>query len=189
MAKIDVTKIEGYADMTPEQKLSVLEAFEFEDNLAEIERYKNSTSKASSEVAEWKRKYNALLSEDEQKKNAKEEELTTIKEELETLRKEKTVTDHKARFLTLGYDETLAGETAQAMVDGDIEKVFVNQKKFLETHEKDLKANLLKGTPKPPAGGGGEIDYQKKITEANEAGDITMAAYYTRLASQESTQN
>ena len=34
MAKIDTNLIEGYADMTPEQKLAALEAFEYEDNAA-----------------------------------------------------------------------------------------------------------------------------------------------------------
>ena len=31
MAKIDISKIDGYADMTPEQKIAALEAFETED--------------------------------------------------------------------------------------------------------------------------------------------------------------
>ena len=40
MAKIDTNLIEGYADMTPEQKLAALEGFEYEDNTAELERQK-----------------------------------------------------------------------------------------------------------------------------------------------------
>ena len=31
MAKIDISKIDGYADMTPEQKIAALEAYETED--------------------------------------------------------------------------------------------------------------------------------------------------------------
>ena len=77
MAKIDITKIEGYDKMTPEEKLAALEAFEYEDNFSELEKYKNAASKANSEAAEWRKKHNALLSEEEQKKQANEEELTT----------------------------------------------------------------------------------------------------------------
>ena len=55
MAKIDTSKIEGYADMSAEDKLKALEAFEYEDNAAELERQKNALSKANSEAAEWKR--------------------------------------------------------------------------------------------------------------------------------------
>ena len=51
MAKIDTTKIEGYAGMTAERKLAALEAFELPDNnSAELERLKNAVSKANSEA-------------------------------------------------------------------------------------------------------------------------------------------
>ena len=55
----------------------------------------------------------------------------------------------------MGYDEALADATAKAMVDGDTDKVFANHKKFLEAHDKSIKAELLGDTPKPPAGGEG----------------------------------
>ena len=37
MAKIDTSKITGYAEMSAEDKLKALEAFEYEDNAAELE--------------------------------------------------------------------------------------------------------------------------------------------------------
>lgn len=154
MAKIDITKIEGYDKMTPEEKLAALEAFEYEDNFSELEKYKNAASKANSEAAEWRKKHNALLSEEEQKKQANEEELTTLRAKVEAMEKEKLIAGHKAQFLAIGYDEALADATAKALADGDTAKVFANQKKFLETHDKTLKADLLKKTPAPPAGDG-----------------------------------
>ena len=87
MAKIDITKIEGYAGMTPEQKIAALEAFEFEDNSSELERYKNALTKANSEAAEWKRKHNDKLSEEEQQKQASEEELTALRNTVAALQK------------------------------------------------------------------------------------------------------
>lgn len=150
MAKIDITKIEGYDKMTPEEKLAALEAFEYEDNFSELEKYKNAASKANSEAAEWRKKHNALLSEEEQKKQANEEELTTLRAKVEAMEKEKLIAGHKAQFLAIGYDEALADATAKALADGDTAKVFANQKKFLETHDKTLKADLLKKTPAPP---------------------------------------
>lgn len=59
MVKIDVSKIEGYAEMTAEQKLAVLESYEYNDYSGEVERYKNAASKANSEAAEWKKKHNS----------------------------------------------------------------------------------------------------------------------------------
>ena len=51
MAKIDTSKITGYAEMSAEDKLKALEAFEYEDNVAELEKQKAAVSKANSEAA------------------------------------------------------------------------------------------------------------------------------------------
>ena len=37
---------------------------------------------------------------------------------------------------------------------------------------------------KPTGGTIGSVDYNKKIEEANAAGDVAAVAYYTRLAGQ-----
>lgn len=191
MAKIDTSKIEGYADMTPEQKLAALERYEYEDNAAELEKQKNALSKANSEAAEWKRKHNALLSEEEKKKQEDADKLAQMEQELADLRKAKTVSEYKAKFVAQGYDETLAEETAQAYADGDSAKVFANQSKFLEEYAKKVKADALKKTPKPTPGagsGGGVIDYDKKIEEAQKNGDLAAVAYYNRLRAQEEAE-
>ena len=175
MAKIDVTKIEGYATMTPEQKLAALEAFDYDDNSSELERYKSAVSKANSEAADWKKKHNALLSEDEQKKVAHDEAQASMKAQLDTLLQEKTVSETKAHLLALGYDDALASDTAAAMVKGENDKVFVNQKKFLEERTKALKAELLKNTPTPPAGNPPAADSFDKQLEAARASNDNVA--------------
>lgn len=186
MAKIDTTKIEGYEQMTPEQKLSALEGFEYEDNAAEVERLKNANSKANSEAAEWKRKHNALISEEEKKKQEDADAFAKMQQELEALRNDKTVSEYKAKFIAQGYAEALAEDTAKALAAGDTAKVFANQQKFLEEYAKSVKADALKKTPKPAAGSGStEIDYDKKIEEARQNGDMSVAAYYTRLKAEE----
>ena len=187
MAKIDTGLIEGYADMTPEQKIAALEAFTYEDNAAELERYKNAVSKANSECADWKKKHNALLSEEERKQQANAEELESLKQELAQMKLEKTITGNKAQLIALGYDEALAADTAKAMADGDAMKVFANQKKFLESHDKAYKAQLMGEGSKPPAGTVGKqiSDYSKLIEDAQATGDFALAAYYTRLQGQD----
>ena len=45
MAKIDTSKITGYAEMSAEDKLKALEAFEYEDNAAELDKQKAAVSK------------------------------------------------------------------------------------------------------------------------------------------------
>lgn len=163
MAKIDITKIEGYENMTLEEKIAALEGFEYEDNASELERYKNATSKANSEASEWKKKHNALLTAEDKEKQEREEELTNLRTENEKLKKEKAVTSYKAKFLGLGYEESLAEETATALADGDMDKVFANQKKHNESREKTIKADLLKNTPTPPAGEGSDTMTKEKL--------------------------
>ena len=189
MAKIDVSKIEGYASMSAEDKVKALEALEYEDNTIELERLKKANDKLSSESAEWKRKHNALLSEEEKKKQEDADKLAQMEKELSDLRKDKTISEFKAKLIAQGYDEALASDTAQAMADGDTAKVFANQGKFLEDYAKKVKADAMKKTPKPPAGdGSSDIDYSKKIEEAQQSGDMAAVAYYTRLKAQEEAQ-
>lgn len=192
MAKIDTTRIEGYESMTAEQKVAALEAIEFADNTEELERYKKAASKANSEAADWKKKHNALLSDEERNKQQNAEEINTLRDRVAELEKEKLISTHKSRFLALGYDEQLAAETADAMANGDTDKVFEAQRKFLEHHDKSYKATLLGQTPTPPAGssaGSGKTDYAKMIEDAQGRGDFAAVAYYTRLSEQENQNN
>ena len=165
MAKIDVSTIEGFADMTAEQKAEALANYEFPDPDYTGYVKKDVFDKTASELASWKKKHNELLSEEERKKLFEE-----MKNKLAGLEKEKTVSNYKASFAAQGYPELLATEAATAMANGEMDKVFAAQKKFLEQYEKDVKAKVLKETPRPPAGGkGGEMtkaDFLKLDTKA-----------------------
>lgn len=172
--KIDTGAIEGYAEMTAEQKLAALEAFEYEDNSAELERMKNAVSKANSEAADWKKKHNALLSEDEQKKQKDAETLADMQKELETLRKDKTISEYISKYIALGYDAELAKDTAKAMADGDMEKVFKNGEAHKAALEKKIKEDLMNKTPKP-GGAGGEDKHTDPAVE--KAREIAKARY------------
>lgn len=163
MAKI-TDRIAGYAEMSAEDKLKALEALEEADNSAELERMKNAVSKANSEAAAWKKKHNELLGEEERKKQEQADHLAQVEKELADLRKEKTVSEYAARFLGMGYEESLAKETAQAMADGDTEKVFANQVKFNDALKKAAIADKLKSTPRPGVGSdGGTVMTLKKL--------------------------
>jgi len=164
---INTAGIEGYADMTPEQKVAALEAFEYDDNSAELERLKNANSKANSEAAEWKRKHNALLSDEEKKKAEADENNKKILEELESLRKDKTISDYTARYIAMGYDKDLAADTAKAMAEGNMAKVFENGEKHRTALEKKIKEDLMNGTKKPDgnSGAGGEKDKEDLAIE------------------------
>lgn len=181
MAKIDITAIEGYSEMTPEEKVAALEAVELPDPDYSGYVKKEVHDKTASEAADWKKKYKGLLSEEDQKKQAALEELEGLRDTVKTLTQEKTLAQYKSELVAQGYEEALADETAQAMLDGDMAKVFANNKKFLEQYAKSVRANTVKGTPRPASGGQQPVDYSKQIEEAQANGNQMAAAYYMRL--------
>lgn len=153
--KIDVTTIEGYAEMTPEERLNALENFEYEVPQADYTGWikKDMYDKLSSQFAELKRERDAKLSDDEKQKKLHDEEMETLRNRVAEMERETKIAEIKANYLSMGYDEELAMDTAQATLDGDNAKIFANQKKFLEAHDKTFEATLLAKTPRPNGGG------------------------------------
>lgn len=148
--KIDVTKIEGYAEMTPEEKVQALEAIDYDIPEPDYTGWvkKEMLDKAMSEASEWKKKHNSLLNEDEQQKLAYAEELETLRQTVASMEQEKTIAEIKASYISMGYDEELAEDTARASITGDNKRIFANHKKFLEAHDKAFEASLLSKTPR-----------------------------------------
>lgn len=140
--------------MTFEEVESALESVTIpEDNSAEIERLKNALSKSNSEAAGYKKQLREKMTEDEQKKQKEQEEREELQNKYDKLLRESVIAKNKAKLVALGYEEALADETAEAMADGDSEKVFANQQKHLTSFEKKVRAEALKNTPKPTPDG------------------------------------
>ena len=142
---------DAYKDgITVEEIESALADVEIPADLsAELERLKNANSKLSSENAEWKRKHREALSEEERKAQETADRMKQLEEQNAALLRESGVAKHKAKFLGMGYEEALANDAATAMVDGDMDKLFTYQQKHQEALEKKIRADALKGTPKP----------------------------------------
>jgi hypothetical protein len=136
--------------MTVEEIETALAGIELPtDQSAEVERLKNALSKSNSENAEWKKKHRDALSEEEKKAQETADLIKQLQERNATLERESGLAKHKAKFLAMGYDDALATDAAAAMVDGDTEKLFSYQQKHQEALEKKIRADALKGTPKP----------------------------------------
>lgn len=178
--------IENYENMTVEEKLAALEAYDPEKNGFVA---KTVLDKATSEAASYKKQLREKMSEEEALKAKEAEDKAALMARVEELEREKTVNTYTTSYLAMGYDEKLAKSTAEALAKGDMNTVFANQKVHFDAREKVLRAELLKGTPAPAAGGDPKIDYTQKIQEAQASGDFTAVAYYTRLAGQEAANN
>ncbi len=139
--------------MTIEEIEEALESIEMPtDNSAELDRLKTALSKSNSEAADYKRQLREKMTEDEVKAKEDAENREKLQKDYDELLKKVTISENKAQLLALGYDDKLATETAEAMVGGDIAKVFANQKKHLEAVEKKVRSELTKGTPKVDGG-------------------------------------
>lgn len=155
-------QIENYENMSTEEKLAALEAYE-PDMSGFVS--KSTFDKTASELAAAKKSLKEKMTEEEAKAQAEAEEKAKLLARLEQLELEKAVTGYTASYLAMGYDEKLAKSSAEALAKGDNETLFKNQKLHAEAREKALRAELLKEIPEPPAGnpGGGvkKEDFQK----------------------------
>lgn len=156
--------------MTFEEVETALESVTIlEDNSAEIERLKNALSKSNSEAADYKKQLREKMTEDEQKKQREQEEREELQNKYDKLLRESVIAKNKAKLVALGYDESLADETAEAMADGDSEKVFANQQKHLASFEKKVRAEALKNTPKPTPDGDSKTMTLEKFRKLDPA--------------------
>lgn len=149
---------DAYKDgMTVEEIETALENVSMpEDNSEEVERLRNALSKSNSEAANYKKQLREKMSEEEAKKQKEREEREALQAKYDKLLRESLIAKNKAKLLSLGYEDALAEETAVAMIDGNSEKVFANQKKHLDSFEKKIRVEALKDTPKPTPDGGSE---------------------------------
>lgn len=122
------------------------------DNSAEVERLRSALSKSNSEAADYKKQLREKMSAEELKAKEDAEKFEKLQTAYDALVKEQSITNNKAKLLSLGYEEALANETAEAMVNGELDKVFANQKKHLDAVEKRIRSEILKDTPKPDGG-------------------------------------
>ena len=141
---------------------------------------KTLLEKANSEAADYKKKWKAAASEQEQKQIEDAEKQAQIEGELKTLRRASKVSEYEKQHLALKYEEKDAKEIAEALYDGDMETVFRLQKKHEEALQKAIKADLLKDMPTPPAGNQTTIDYSKQIADAQASGDMALMASLIR---------
>ena len=157
--KIDVAQITDYDSLSLEDKVAALENFEYDDHSEAVEslgKYKDATDKATKEAAEYKKQLKAL--QDQQKTGSSKADATIaqLQEQVAELTRQNTISSYTAQFVALGYEAELAQATAIATADGDVATVFENQRKFLEAHDKQTKADILKQTPGPAKGGTGK---------------------------------
>ena len=151
MAKIDVSTIKGYADMSAEEKIAALESYEYEAAKAqddtELSKLKTMLSQRNSEINKLKDDIKARMTAQERAEAERAERDRQRDEEIAALRKDKTVGEYAKRCMGIGYDADLAQRAAVAMADGDTDTVFTCLQSFVEVTKKKLEDEALNRQP------------------------------------------
>ena len=119
---------------------------------AEVEKLKAALSRANGEAAEYKRQLREKQTEAERAEADRIEQEKAMREELETLRKEKAVTEYTNRCLALDFGEELAAKTANAIADNDMDSMFEYLKAFVAETKTRLENEALNRQPALSAG-------------------------------------
>lgn len=120
--------------------------------MIEIAKMKRAFDKTSSELADYKKKYNATLSEQERMTQEKAEEQARRDERLAELEREVSIHRFTESYLDLGYDKDSAIKAATAQVDNDVETLFKLQKKVIDEKVLAKEQELIKDIPRAKTG-------------------------------------
>lgn len=121
--------------------------------MLEMAKLKRAVDKASSEAAEYKKKWRESLSETEKASMEKAEAEAKKEEEFESMKKQLKVNEYTENFMALGYSKDLAKQAATAQVDGDTETLFKIQSDVQTQLIKAKEAEWLASRPELKTGG------------------------------------
>lgn len=119
----------------------------------EAEKNRKTIENLTKENADKKRELAAKMTEQEKAEAERAERDAAIIAELETLRKEKALSEGKATFLSLGMSDEQAKSASEAFLGGDIAKFSTAFSAYMKAHDEAVEAARVKGAPKPPVGG------------------------------------
>ena len=113
---------------------------------AENGKLRQANTNASADASEWKKKYQAKLSEEDKAKELQDEQTAAMQKELEDLRNERNIAKFTGTLVAndIGMDADTAKSVAEALNAGDTEKVFDGIRKFITAHDKSLRENALR---------------------------------------------
>ena len=169
--KISTDSIQGFDEMSDADKVTALLGLDIPDpvDMSQFVDKKVFDAKAT-EAANLSKQLKAKMTDDEAAKAQADADRKALEDKYTELLRKSTIAEHTARFIAMpGYDEKLARETAEALFDGNMDKVFENQQKANAVYEKKLRAEMVKQDPKPEGAGG---DDQKKDTAVEFARNL-----------------
>lgn len=170
--KISTDSIQGFAEMSDADKVTALLGLDLPDPV-DMSQYvdKKTFDAKASEAANLSKQLKAKMTDDEAAKAQADADRKALEDKYTELLRKSTIAEHTARFIAMpGYDEKLARETAEALFDGNMDKVFENQQKANAVYEKKLRAEMVKKDPKPDGAGGDDQEKDSAVEFAKQLG-------------------
>lgn len=168
--KIDLSQVEGYAEMSAEDKVKFFEGFEYEDNADKLTKYKNSIDKLTHENAELNKFKREHLNDEEKKAESDK----ALQDELEGYRKKEAMRELIDSYLD-SY-EGMSKETAKkiAETESPIERNKLIAEYMKEYAKKEVE-KVQNGTRKPYGGhGSGDDDGGYKPSKNRASNTVDM---------------
>ena len=148
--KIDPSKIEGFDNLSADEKVAALLNQEIEveqTEPADVTRLKTSLSKANSEAAEYKRLLREKQTEAERAEAERAEKDREREELLRSLLEEKRVSSYKAQLMAAGVDADTADLMAKSLPEGVSDEYFLATKSFLDNQRQKLLTESINKQP------------------------------------------
>ena len=137
---------------SPEPELSAEERLQ--QIMVENAKLKKATDKATSEAADFKKKWKSALTEQEKADMEKAEKEAERQGQYESLLRENSINKFEKNFLKLGYSPELAVKASEAQFDNDTEALFEIQLQHQANIVKQKQDEWLKTRPNPQGGNG-----------------------------------
>ena len=160
LAKLGIT-IEGET-ITDEEANKLIEA-KFTSLNGDLKKHKDLLSTRNSEIAEYKRKEQEKLSEEEKQQLHYQE----MEKEIATLKRKDNLNTKINDLMSIGYDKELATKYANAELDGKSTIEF--QKTFMDSQLEAQKQELLKVGKNPVVNNPNEVKSKEDIIKGGYA--------------------
>lgn len=148
LEKLGIT-VENFDELTQE-KIDELVAKRVAELAGENSKQKTIISQRNGEIAEYKRKEQDRLTEDE-KKALHEKEMV---EKIASYEKQIAKTSKVAEYMGIGYPKELAEKVAEAEIEGKSSAKY--HQEFAQSQVEATKAELMRNNPNPDGGGSGD---------------------------------
>lgn len=159
MAQIDTSTIDGFDNMSADEKVAALLGFQYDDGAEKVKaaednaaKMKAAFDKAASEAAGYKKQLNATKSAEELAKQETADAIKAMEDKIAEYEKRERLSNAKTMFLGGDFDEQTANDAAAAFIAGDNEKMSAALKKFREHIVTATKSSLMSSNPKMECG-------------------------------------